>query len=266
MLRLMRLLAVLLMAPVLLWTPPAQAGRRPFTTLLDSEILAEGDVELEQWAWLVRPAASAPAAAKETAWLWWGPVFSPWSRLELSVPFWLVAHSDGAWIEALEVDSHWRLFPREHSGRIQPVLKLAYHHVVGQAATETDWLGPRLDTALGVSIVGPVGLRFVLNAGGRFDLPGLVSTAPPDGVAVRALSVVTYGVGCSLPVLDEELRLSLEASGEWAVSSQTGPARHFLGPTLAWSRGRVWINVNAMVGLTSQTPAFVPRVAWAVAL
>jgi hypothetical protein len=68
---------------------------------------------------------------------------------------------------------------------------------------------------------------------------------------------------------EEELRGSLEAFGELPLQGIPGGQHHFVGADLAWTFGRSWVTLGLMVGLTPlfpETPQFMPRLIWAVAL
>src|SRR5688500_14625846 len=65
--------AIVLGIAVALHPQTARAGIRPFIWTWDTQILAPGDVELEQWLWAKTRAPAAPGVPG-TYWIWWGPV------------------------------------------------------------------------------------------------------------------------------------------------------------------------------------------------
>lgn len=253
-----------LLALLALSAPEAEAGRRPFLSLLDTEMLPEGDLELEQWLWVVRPPRSKPEG-RDTTWLWWGPVFSPSSHLEVAVPIQLVSDPTHIWLESFDVDVRWRAFPREDLSPLQPLVRVAYHQTVGQATPgNTLHLPPRLDADAVLSYEAPIGLHLVANAGVRLDLPSMAGAVDPT--QVRSLVQGIWGIGAAYTFLDGELKLAVEATGERAFQGATRPNRTYAGGSLSWTRGRIWLTAGTLVGLTPDTPAFVPRLIWAVAL
>src|SRR5712692_7789524 len=92
---------------------PAIAGRRPFLLAYDSEIIPEGDVELEQWLW---SESKIPARPRVPAryWVYWSPVIALSNHLELYLPVQWVATSTSANLETLSAELRYRIFPREH--------------------------------------------------------------------------------------------------------------------------------------------------------
>src|SRR3954469_15651346 len=90
---------------------PAEAGRRPFIWVYDTEIVPKGDVELEQWLW-ARSRAPAFPQRPATYWIWWAPVFGLSQRLELALPFQVRSTQSTTELESFEADLRFRLFPR----------------------------------------------------------------------------------------------------------------------------------------------------------
>jgi hypothetical protein len=109
----------------------------------------------------------------------------------------------------------------------------------------------------------PEGLRLVLDLGAQVGLPVLRGGQEP----VQLLG--SYSVGATYPLVEDELRLSLEAFGELPLRGLSGEQHHFVGPSLAWTSGRMWVTLGTLVGLTPlfpETPRFMPRLIWAVLL
>ncbi|HEX8436911.1 hypothetical protein [Archangium sp.] len=252
-------LRVVMMAGLALAVLPtsAEAGRRPFIWVYDTEIVPKGDVELEQWLW-VKSRAPGVSRQRSAYWIWWGPVFGLTQRLELAVPFQVVATRDTTRLDSFDADFRLRLNPRGHDGAWQPLVRVAWHQAIHGT-------GPsRVDANLVQSFQTEGGLRLVLDLGTQVGLPALRGQERP----VRLLG--TYAAGASYPLSEDgELRASLEAFGELPLQDLQGEQHHFLGADLAWTFGRTWVTLGVMVGLTPlfpETPQFMPRLIWAVVL
>lgn len=240
----------------LAWATPAEAGRRPFIWTFDTEITPKGDVELEQWLW-ARSRAPIPAGRPSVYWVWWGPVLGLSQHLELALPFQVRATRGVTELESFEADFRYRLFPRGDDSAFQPLVRAVWHQAIASS-------GPsRVDLNAVGSYELESGLRLVLDLGVQVGIPALRGGAGPARV------VGTYAAGVSYPVLPDELRLSLETFGEFGLWEQPQGAHLFAGPTVAWTFGRTWVTAGVLVGLTAlapETPRFMPRLIWAVAL
>jgi hypothetical protein len=235
---------------------PAEAGRRPFIWVYDTEIVPKGDVELEQWLWAKSRAPGVPGRASNY-WIWWGPVFGLTQRLELAVPFQVLATQERTQLESFDADLRLRLNPRGDDAPWQGLLRVAYHHTIHTSQP------PRLDANLVQSFETEGGLRLVLDLGAQVGLPTLRGQEGP----VRLLG--TYAAGVSYPLVEDELRASLEAFGEIPLQGIAGGQHHFVGADVAWTFGRTWVTLGVLVGLTPlfpETPQFMPRLIWAVVL
>jgi hypothetical protein len=236
---------------------PAEAGRRPFIWVYDTEIVPKGDVELEQWLWA---RGHPPGVSGQDAryWLWWGPVFGLTQRLELAVPFQVQATRDSTRLDSFDADLRLRLFPRGDDSPWQALLRVAWHQSIhGERPS-------RVDANLVQSYELESGLRLVLDLGAQTGSPTFRGGSGP----VQLLA--TYAAGASYPLLGEgELRASLEAFGELPLQGLPTAQHHFVGADLAWTFGRTWVTLGVLVGLTPlfpETPQFMPRLIWAVAL
>jgi len=233
----------------------AEAGRRPFIWAYDTEIVPEGDVELEQWLWARGRAPAAPNVPARY-WIWWSPVIGLSSNLELAFPFQLFGGSgQGAGIDSFEVDLRYRLLPRESQSRFQPLIRLDYHQGIGSPS--------RVDANLVGSYDFGQGLHATLDLGGRLALPVLSGqlTAP-------ATLVGSYDLGLAYALPGSELKIAAELFGEVGLMNASFQ-HHFVGPSVSWSRGRLWLTAGTLVGLTPlfpQTPQFMPRLICGIAL
>lgn len=260
------LLAMALMLAVALAPLPADAGRRAFLFLYDSEIVPEGDVELEQWWWsesrIARNNQGRPNGRPAIYWIWSAPVFGLSNHLELALPLQISATSNNTSLQEFSAEAYYRFFSREKDGGFQPLVRLAYHHAIRSGAPSS------AEAEVVLAYGKPNELHLVANASALISLPWPDSQPPlpqPFDPSV--------GAGISYPLAPTgEWRIATEFLAEFRVSSQSTSnafPRYFVGGALSWTRGRVWVTAGTMVGLTglsSASPPFIPRLLWAVAL
>lgn len=237
----------------------ADAGRRPFTWAYDTEIVPEGELELEQWLWAV---ARSPEYPSRTAryWIWWGPVFGLSDHVELALPFqvvsWGGADGQETQLESFEADLRYRIKPRGDQDPLQGLVRLTYHQPTGFPEP------PRIDADLVGSYDFASGFHLVLDLGAKFGL------RPVTAQGGDVFTQLTYDLGISYRVSDE-IRVSAENFAEFPVAHLPGEAHAFVGPAFEWTRGRFWLTFGVLVGLTpvlEETPHVMPRLLWAVAL
>jgi hypothetical protein len=233
----------------------AIAGRRPFLQAYDTEILPEGDVELEQWVW---SESKIPARPQVTAryWVYWSPVIALSNHLELYLPVQWVANSGNVWLDSLSAELRYRLLPREQDGGFQALIHAAIHQTVYfRSAPSSAELG------VAATYGRADQLHLTVNFGAYTALPW------PEHMARPIL--LEYAAGAAYPLIGNELRLSAEFDGEIGLRATPQTiGRHFAGGAIAWSRGRVWITAGCLFGLTGLsdlTPRYMPRLIWAVA-
>lgn len=236
---------------------PAEAGRRAFIWAYDTEIVPKGDVELEQWLW-ARTRAPGDTGQAASYWLWWAPVFGLSQRIELAVPFQVRATQELTRLDSIDADLRLRLRPRGDDSPWQPLLRVAWHQAIHTTRPS------RVDVNLVQSYDWESGLHLALDLGAQVGSPAFRGEEGP----VQWLG--TYALGASYPVAgDGELRAALEAFGEIPLHGLTGGQHHFVGADLSWTFGRTWLTLGVLVGLTPlfpETPQFMPRFIWAVAL
>jgi hypothetical protein len=260
------ILAVLILASALAGGR-AEAGRRAFLFAYDSEIVPEGDVELEQWWWAEsRIPASADRLVARPAWywIWWAPVIGLTNHLELALPFQIIATGSNTALQTFSAEAYYRFFSREKDAGFQPLVRVSYHHAISSR------FGPStVEVNLVLAYGKPSELHLVVNAGATFSLPW------PENLPRPVTG--SFGGGLSVPLVPGgEFRLSAEVLAEVQSSSiPSSPSmpsafpRYFAGGAFSWTRGRIWITAGTMVGLTGLSSAsapFVPRLLWAVAL
>lgn len=240
----------------------AEAGRRPFIWAYDTEIVPEGDVELEQWLWVRGRSPAAPSTPAHY-WVWWSPVIGLSSYLELQFPFQLATVSDKTTsdpfkttLDSFEVDLRYRLLGRESTDPFQPLVRLTYHQ--GISGTPS-----RVDANLVGSYDFTKALHGVVDLGGRLALPALNGKdAPPTLLG-------TYDVGLAYHLGDSDFHISAEVFGELPLLNLTQEMHHLAGASVMWTHGRVWITAGVLAGLTPifrESPSFMPRLICGVLL
>lgn len=250
----------------------ARAGIRPFIWTWDTQTVPQGDVELEQWLWVRgKPDPDVLPGYKAAYWIWWGPVMGVTDHLEVATPFQAFANANAFWLESFEVDARYRIFSRNDDGKLQPLIRAAFH----QAIRSPD-LFSRVDVNAVLSYGSLSELHATVDLGARVLIPFLNSNDTPASVQL------TYAAGISYP-FTQELHAGLEVFGELlppgtppvtppATPSSTAAVplpHHFVGASAGFQRGRIWVTAGMLVGLTPwfpNTPQFMPRLIWAVAL
>lgn len=230
-------------------TGAAQAGRRPFAVSYDTPMVPDGDVEIESWVdYLLN--RQAP-----NQWRWWiGPRWAPFENFEVAA-FTIVAQDltrgeNAAELWAEELHFRWRFFSHPVAGNLTLQLNT-------RIAMEY-WLPNQLSPQLGWSThAGRFGFAAQLGYAGGF-------TGPPQNASYHW---IVWSAGVSFDVVRGEIsppfQLGIEAFGQGVLAGNnefTGVAGSTvnLGPTLAISRGRLWLSIAGLVGLTEASPlAFV---------
>lgn len=253
-----RVLALWLAALSTLAPTTAFAGRRPYMWVWDTEIVPEGDLELEQWLW-ARSRSPDDPSRPAAYWIWWAPVIGISPHLEVALPFQLAANAGATRLDSFEVDSRIRLLPRGDERPLQALLRAVCHWAIQSAEPS------RIDLNLVGSYQLQSGVRLNVDVGAALGVPAL------RGQQGALRPMLTYAAGASFPVADGALRLSAELFGESPISIAGATVRPhlFLGPAISWTRGRMWLTAGSLVGLTPlfpNTPHLMPRLIWAVVL
>ncbi len=244
------------LAPLLLLSVPAEAGRRPFIWTWDTEVLHEREVELEQWIWEV------DKGNKSVAWLWWAPIFGLTDTLELAVPL----EGRTAWTrtpgasagdpDVIQQDTRiarwglelrWRLAENdpEESGPVVPLLRVAIKRDVTSGWA---WL-----------LEGNVVASY-----DRGDFHTTLDLGIFDRIGDVKGTWATYSWGAIYGDRDG-LRFGGEVFGEIGLS-EGWKSFTMVGPDIAWTHGRAWLTLGCLIGVTEDAPKLMPRLLWAVKL
>ena len=237
--------------------PDAEAGRRPFIWVWDTEVLREREIEMEQWIWEV------DRDKKHAAWLWWAPVLGVTDRLELAIPLegvttWgakpgATAADPEVWetstrIARYGVELRWRLADNdpEDAGPFVPLLRVA---------VKRD-LGPKLAWLLEGNVVASYDRGSLHTA---VDLGVFHSIGNAwGGTWLSYAGGVTYGAR-------DGLRIGGEVFGEVGISSGWNSFT-MVGPDIAWTHGRTWLTFGCLIGVTEHAANWMPRILWAIKL
>jgi len=239
---------------VLLLPCAASAGQRPFIWAYDTNIVSTGNIELEQWLWIAGPWVGNNA----DWWVWWGPVVGATPHIEVAVPFQILSSGGQTSLDSFDADFRFRLFPQDDRDGFQALLRAAWHQSVSSYSQPS-----RLDFNLSTSFGSASELHVVVELGAKV----------PASVFGKEPLTGTYDIGAVAPAVRSlpALQLGAEAYGEVSFDWQGAsglPTNLWLGPVVAWSGTRYWATLGVLVHLTStwQTPEYLTRLVWAVAL
>lgn len=254
-----RMRAVLPVVMVVLLGGSAGAARRPYLNLYDAGMVPEGDVEIESWLDFI----SNRSGYASDEWRWWiGPRWSPAEGLEvasllvLTQP--LTSPSAGGsttqlWADLVE--ARWRM--------LQMGSATVIAHLDLRIALANDLphqLAPSIEVA---HRLGPIDLAAQFGYAVGFEGPG----AGYQWIVWRAGAAVDVIKGAISP----PLQLGVEGFGEWVLDGRNEltdatASTANVGPTLSVARGRLWLTIGSLVGLTDASPALFTRAIIGVAL
>ncbi len=225
----------------------AHAGLSRFGWLLDTDVIPERAVELQQWT---AEESQQGAANHDETTLAWAPVVGITDRLELALPVeWTWEAADGVAARTaftrFGAELRWRLVSNDpvDAPAFAPLFQVAVHRLVterGAFEVAADLVGSYHQGR--VHVVGNAGVVDALRDGA--DAP-----------------LARGGAGVSIGVTDE-LRLGAEAVAQLALSDEDA-SWLAAGPNLAWNHGRFWVAAALPIGLYQIRVA--PRVTWAIA-
>lgn len=234
-----RVLACLALAAAL-WPLCADAGRRPFFWVYDTEVVPDRGVELEQWVWERR----YPKALKlDMSSVWWAPVVGVSDHLEVALPIeWFWVQGQGSNIDTAGVDLRYRFLDPdpEKAGPVVPLVRAGVKRLFRSQVTQGE-------LNLVLSVDAATWLHFA------FDVGGVIRS---DGELWG-----TFATGASAK-LSESWRGGVEALSE--VFEQPDKSFVMLGPDVSYSLGRFWFTGGVLIGLNRTAPKVMPRMIWAV--
>lgn len=239
----------------------AEAGRRAFLFTWDTEALNKGDVEIEQWLWGRILTETGPGAG----WLWFSPIYGLHDNIEIAFPFEVVTTPGGTRFSNINAEMRIRAYdPNDEERLFRTMIRFAYQ----QNFNHPDNAGVYAFTPwLQLNVVNSIG--DIKGSHGTLDVGALLMLHFGSYWAVRQ----TVGLGYTHKVADE-WRISAEYFHELnfgtapvAVRPNGANQYHFYaGPSVGFTRGRVWATLGALVGLTPETPRVMPRFLFAIAI
>jgi len=277
---------VLLCACTLGTAAPADADRTNHLFMDETQLLPEGDVELENWLWAEGQIPSMPGVPV-TGWIWLGPTVGFTSHLEMSLPVVVKTYSQSMVLDSVSLVARYRLFPREQEDGFQPLLRVEYQQPLSRepvAVSGTEYGNessyvyspPELKILLVATYGNLSGVQGTANLGVQLGLPFMQSSS---NAAFSALG--TAGLGVSVPIV-HELRVAAELDGQLPLAGNPSPhvayvgkpyqpyqfypsvGQLFLGPSLAWTRGQMWVTFGTLFGLTNNSNRYLPKVLWGI--
>ncbi len=261
-----------LLSALALSATPAFADRTSHLFVDETQVLPEGDVELENWVWAQGqiPSSYDPAGKTQyptTGWIWFGPTVGITNHLEMSLP--VVLYDDSKWIQlnSISLVARYRLFPREQDDGLQPLLRVEYQ----QPLSDSHYAGPpTLKLLLAATYGALTGVRGTVNVGVQLGLPFLFSSTAgcrglPYPCSGNVSALGTAALAVSVP-LGHEFRIAAELDGQLPLGGEPYPnlAQLYLGPSVAWTRGQIWVTFGTLFGLTNNSYRYVPKVLWGI--
>jgi hypothetical protein len=272
-----------LLASLLFAATPALADRTNHLFLDETQTLPQGDIELENWFWVEGQIPSNPYVYVSD-WVWLGPTVGITSQLEMSLPLVIVATSQQTVLNSISLVARYRFLPREQDEGFQPLLRVEYQQPLSSYAYSTPYAchfestysyngynkyasgcsyynAPQIKVLFALTYGNLKSVRATLNVGGQFGLPF------GQGESAASFSLLgTAGLGISVP-LGSEFRIAAELDGQVPLTGlPPAPytAQLFLGPSVAWTRGQIWVTFGSLFGLTHNSNRFVPKVLWGI--
>lgn len=241
----LRCLGLALLVAAVLAPATAEAGRRPFMWVWDTETLPERGAELEMWV-----TDRVHKTNKDNTSLWWSPILGVTDTVELALPV-EIFHWQKTGLTQVEwfgAEVRWRLDDPDpiEAGKFVPLVRAGVQRLV----RDRDSLQFEADVVLAWDPLER--LHLVLNAGGRTDI------AMQNYLGV-------YALGASWRA-NETLRFGAEVFGEYVLAT-TRKHNSFVmaGPDLGWTHGRTWLTLGWQVGLDEAAPRGMGRLLWGIA-
>jgi hypothetical protein len=236
---------------LMLLAAPAGAGRRPWIFAEDTAMVPDGDVEIESWIGFIDRWPDVPQ--ETSVWHWWlGPVWSPYDGIEIAAYTVLAQpypdNNAGAslWFEQLSL--RWRVIERRFGALFLKLEgRIAFHDGMPfQVQPSVAW----------AKHVGRFGFAasFGYAAGFEGDEPDyhwLVYRAAASFDIIRGETAPPFQIGAEFYMQEPIV----------GFNDLTNSQRNsvLLGPTLAVARGRLWLTLGALAGLTDAGPRVMVR-------
>ena len=255
-------LALLALAVVCLTPGAAHAGRRAYLFTWDTEAVNKGDVEIEQWLWGRILTENGPGAG----WIWFSPIYGLTDHIEIAFPWEVVVSPAGTRIADFTAEMRIRAYDVNDEERlVRNLIRIAYqqnfsHPDNAQMMQFTPWVQLNVVTSIGD----------IKGSHGSLDVGGLLALHFVGTMAFRQ----TVGLAYTHKIADE-WRLTAEYYHELNFGGAPSTVRpvtgenvynFFAGPSVGFSRGRVWATVGALLGLTPASPRIMPRLLFAIAI
>jgi hypothetical protein len=227
----------------------AQAGRRPWLFAEDTAMVPDGDVEIETWIDYLERESPTPGA-----WRWWiGAYWSPWESLEFAALTAIQQPSDGnaqaeLWVEHLSL--RWRVIERSFGA--------LFVKLEGRIAFADDTPFQIQPSIAWAKHAGRFGFAASFGYAAGFEGPAKNETY--HWLTYRA--AVSFDIVRGEVAAPVQLGVELYAQQVLAGNSDLSGNDHStvaLGPTVAVARGRLWLTLGALAGLTEGGPAVMVR-------
>ncbi len=234
----------LTLAAVTLVPREAQAGRRPFFWVWDTEVMPERGVEWESW--YTERIMSKPTDQTQ---VWTAPIVGLTDRLELALPV------EWSWWQGSQktifdwygAELRYRIGDPDPdaAGPLTGLVRLAVHRPI-RSRSEL-----RLEANAVASYQPSVSCKFNLDG-------GVVA------VTSGSEALATYAGGGSCKAIGE-FRVGAEFFGKVPLHSDVGAqAMTMAGPNFSFTHGRFWLTGGALIGITQFAPVAMPRLIWAI--
>jgi hypothetical protein len=225
----------------------AEAGRRPWIFAEDTATVPDGDVEIESWIGFI------DRVTPPGSWHWWiGPYWAPADGLEIAALTVIAQPYEGAngvaqlWFEHLSL--RWRVVERRFGALFLKVEgRIAFSEDVPfQVQPSVAWAKHAGRFGFAASFGYAAGFE-----GPKQDYHWLVYRAAASFDVVKGELAPPFQIGAELYAQQVLAGINdLTADGRSSV---------MLGPTLAVARGRLWLTVGALAGLTEGGPKVMVR-------
>ena len=224
---------------------PAQAARRSFAWLWDTDVVPERTVELEWWVTEVSDDLTGNSAVLTVS-----TVFGLTDNLEIAIPVEAAWRSGSNQTEFQDygIELRWRLASADPAKAppVVPLIRVAVERLIQLDAARID---------LNAVVSADLGHKLRLVA----DVDGYVITADP------ASWYLAGGVGASYGLTDD-LRIGAELYGVKSLDNDRRDVSWLsVGPNLAYTHGRFWITAAIPIGFGDNAPNILPRIIWATA-